>query len=62
VISGNDGSANPEPIYITIDGSKHEVSFGESKKRPDITHKFIDLNWPCNAASPCTPLDYGIST
>jgi len=48
-------------MYITIDANRREVSFGESRRRPDITHKFMDLDWPCNAAAPCSPTDYGLN-
>lgn len=48
VIVDGEGSANPEPVFITIDANKREVSFGESKKRPDIVHKFMDMEWDCN--------------
>jgi hypothetical protein len=61
VIAGEEGTANPEPVYIRIDSNKREVSFGASRKRPDITHKFMDLEWPCHSKDPCSPLDYGLS-
>lgn len=62
VFNENDGSASPAPVYLTIDADRRTVSFGATKRRPDITHNFIDLEWPCSQAAPCTPLDFGIAT
>jgi len=61
VINGEEGTPSEAPVYITVDGDRREVSFGETKRRPDITHRFIDLDWPCTQAAPCSPLDYGLA-
>jgi len=40
LLDGTDGSSSPDPVFITVDSGRREVSFGTSKKRPDVTHKF----------------------